>query len=152
MNSRGTNGSSAGGNTESVGQRMDNIGESAQQFVSEARGAVTDFSEALDLKGRVDRNPYLTLAAAAGVGYILGGGLFTPLTARMVRLGVKLAALPFVKDELLGMAEAAVDQIAGGRSPRAGGSQPQSANYPSQGGFAGQKTPGSGGQGGSSAV
>lgn len=147
MNSRGTN----GGSTETVGQRMDNIGDSAQQFVSEARGAVTDFSEALDLKGRVDRNPYLTLAAAAGVGYILGGGLFTPLTARMVRLGVKLAALPFVKDELLGMAEAAVDQISGGRSAM-GSNQQHSGAYPSQGGFAGQKTPGSGGQGGSSAV
>lgn len=147
MKTQGTNGASS--SSESVGQRMDNIGQSAQQFVTEARGAVTDFSEAIDLKGRVERNPYLTLAAAAGVGYILGGGLFTPLTARMVRLGVKLAALPFVKDELLGMAEAAVDQIA--QSSRQGGQQ-QSASYPSQGGFAGQKNPGSGGQGGSSAV
>lgn len=142
MKTQGSNGASSG----TVGQRMDNIGESAQQFVSEARGAVTDLSEAIDLKGRVDRNPYLTLAAVAGVGYVLGGGLFTPFTARMVRLGVKLAALPFVKDELLGMAEAAVDQIAGGSRSQ------QSGNYPSQGGFAGQKTPGTGGQGGSSAV
>ena len=134
--------------TGSVGQRMDNIGESAQQFISEARGAVTDLTESLDIKGRVERNPYLTLAAAAGVGYILGGGLFTPLTARIVRLGVKLAALPFVKDELLGMAEAAVDQIAS----RGQGGQQERAAYPSQGGFAGQRNPGQGGQGGSSAV
>lgn len=146
MNTYGSNGAGDSGEN-TVGQRMDNIGQSAQQFISEARGAVTDFSESLDLKGRVERNPYLTLAAAAGIGYVLGGGLFTPLTARIVRLGVKLAALPFVKDELLGMAEAAVDQIASGRQ---GGQQ--SAGYPSQGGFAGQKNPGQGGQGGSSAV
>lgn len=99
----------------SVGQRVDQIGQSAQQFISEAKGAVSDLSETLDIKGRVERNPYLMIAAAAGVGYVLGGGLFTPMTARMVRLGIRLAALPFVKDELMGMAEAAVHSISTGR-------------------------------------
>ena len=90
------------------GHRVDRIGSDAQQLWDDARGAVTDLNATLDLKGRVDRNPYMMLAAAFGVGYVLGGGLFTRTTARVIRLGVRLAALPMVKDELLGMAEAAM--------------------------------------------
>ena len=81
-----------------------------------ARGAVTDLGETLDLKGRVERNPYGMVAAAIGVGYVLGGGLFTPLTARIIKLGVRLAMLPFVKDELLGMAETALQGFQAGQS------------------------------------
>jgi len=95
-----------------VGERVDQLGSSAQQFFTDARGAVHDLGAGLDLKGRVQRNPYGMVAAALGVGYVLGGGLFTPLTARMLRVGVRLAMLPFVKDELMGMAEAAVQGFA----------------------------------------
>jgi hypothetical protein len=103
------NGSPAHGHDgQGIGQRVDQIGSSAHQLWDEASRAAADLSGALDLKNRVQRSPYAMMAAAFGVGYLLGGGLFTPLTARMVRLGVRLAALPFVKDELLGMAEAAM--------------------------------------------
>jgi hypothetical protein len=95
-----------------VGERVDQLGSSAQQFFTDARGAVHDLGAGLDLKGRVQRNPYGMVAAAIGVGYVLGGGLFTPLTARMLRVGVRLAMLPFVKDELMGMAEAAMHGFA----------------------------------------
>lgn len=98
------------------GHRVDRIGSDAQQLWDDARGAVTDLQESLDLKGRVDRNPYLMLAAAFGVGYVLGGGLFTRTTGRIIRLGVRLAALPMVKDELIGMAEAALHGVEVGAS------------------------------------
>jgi hypothetical protein len=91
-----------------MGERMDRINSDAQQLWDDARGAVTDLRDTMDLQGRVERNPYMMLAAAFGVGYVLGGGLFTRTTARMIRLGIRVAALPMVKDELLGMAEAAV--------------------------------------------
>jgi hypothetical protein len=114
--------------TPKVGERIDHIQDTAQQLISEARGAVSDVSAWLDLKGRVDRHPYGTLAMAAGIGYVLGGGLFTPLTARVVRLAARLAALPFVKDELLGMAEAALTGV----SSAVEGQNPQKATYPNQ--------------------
>jgi len=98
----------------SVGERAEQLGESAQQLFSNARDAAADLSEALDLKGRVDRNPYAMVGAALGVGYVLGGGLFTPLTGRIFKLAVRLAALPFVKDELMSMAESAVDGFIAG--------------------------------------
>ncbi|MCP3101776.1 hypothetical protein LZ198_23135 [Myxococcus sp. K15C18031901] len=97
------------------GQRVDQLGSEAQQLFTDARGAMEDLGQTLDLRGRVERNPYGMMVAALGVGYVLGGGLFTPLTARVLRLGVRLAALPFVKDELLGMAEAAFQGYQTGR-------------------------------------
>lgn len=106
------------------GQRVDRIGSDAQRLWEDTRGAVTDLQETLDLKGRVERNPYLMLAAAFGVGYVLGGGLFTRTTGRILRLGMRLAALPMVKDELIGMAEAALHgiEVGAGRVSDMGGS------------------------------
>jgi hypothetical protein len=56
------------------------------------------------------------VAAALGVGYVLGGGLFSGLTFRLVGLGVRLAAIPLVKHQLLDLAEAAVSGFTGGGS------------------------------------
>ena len=72
---------------------------------SSAQGWADQLGQALDIKGRIDRNPYGTLAAAVGVGYIMGGGFFTPLTGRIVRLGLKLglrlAVLPMLNEQVL---------------------------------------------------
>lgn len=95
----------------SFGEKVEDVSETAQQFISSAQSAVKDLGDRLDLSGRLQRNPYGTLAAALGVGYVLGGGLFTSMTGRLLRLGVRLAALPLVKDELLGMAEQAFDNF-----------------------------------------
>jgi hypothetical protein len=63
-----------------------------------------------ELKGHVNRHPYETVAAALGIGYVLGGGLFTPLTSRLVRLGlgigIRTALLPILKAELSELAAA----------------------------------------------
>jgi hypothetical protein len=122
-NYSGTTGNGTGHSEDAgFGQRVDQLGSDAQQFIGNARGAVADLGQALDLKGRVERNPYGTLAIAVGVGYVLGGGLFTPLTGRILKLGVRLAALPFVKDELLGMAESAFQGYQTGRGTPPSGS------------------------------
>lgn len=59
------------------------------------------------LTRRVSEHPYQTLLVAAGVGYLLGGGLFTRLTLNALRLGARVAAIPIVRAELLGVAAAA---------------------------------------------
>jgi hypothetical protein len=50
-------------------------------------------------------HPGRFVAAAVGVGYVLGGGLFSRLTARIVgtaiRIGLRTALLPFVTESLL---------------------------------------------------
>jgi hypothetical protein len=78
-----------------------------------------------DLKARVERHPYGALVAALGVGYALGGGIFTPLTARLVRFGVRLglraALLPIVTERISELVEGYVrGEKAPPASPEAG--------------------------------
>lgn len=75
-----------------------------------ASQAIEDWNARLDIQNRIEQHPYRTLAAALGIGYVLGGGLFTRLTGRIVgtgfRLGVRLAALPILKDQVQRLLEA----------------------------------------------
>ena len=57
-----------------------------------------------DLEDQLARNPYGVVVGAIGVGFVLGGGLFTRLTARVVGAGVRIgltSALPFLTEALL---------------------------------------------------
>jgi len=96
-----------------VGQRVDRASDTAQEAWSRTRDTVNDLKERLDIEGRVARNPYGMMAAALGVGYVLGGGLFSPLTARLVgfgmRMGLRLAAIPFLENELRGLTESVMN-------------------------------------------
>jgi hypothetical protein len=100
-----------------VGQRMDRVNDSTKEAWSRTRETFDDLKDRLDIDGRVKRNPYGMVAAALGVGYVLGGGFFSPLTGRIVGLGLKmglrLAALPFIEGELRGFAESIVDGAGG---------------------------------------
>lgn len=95
------------GRTERVIEHSKALREEAQALAGELRQAATDIQGKLDLQGRMERNPYATLAVAAGVGYVLGGGLLTPFTGRVLRWGVKLMLLPMLKNELAAFGEAA---------------------------------------------
>lgn len=138
-----TNGNGTQSPDQGFGERIDHLNQSAQQLIGDARSTIHDLGSTLDLRGRVDRNPYGMLVLAAGIGYVLGGGLFTPLTARALRFGMKLAALPLVKDELIGMAEAAVNGFV--QSAQDAGVYSGDPAHPNPGG-------GNRGTGGSSAV
>lgn len=73
--------------------------EEARAF-KEAIGSRADsFTRSVDLRGRVQRNPIGMVLAAAGVGYVLGGGLFSPLTGKIVRIGLRVALIPLVKSQ-----------------------------------------------------
>ena len=59
--------------------------------------------EILDIEGRLQRNPYGMVAGALAVGFVLGGGLFTRLTARIAGVGLRMglaAAWPLLQQEL----------------------------------------------------
>jgi hypothetical protein len=91
--------------TPTLGERVDRASRSAEEVWAETRGSLTDLRDAIDVKGRANRNPYGTLAAGLGLGYVLGGGLFTPLTGRIVgaalRVGIRLALLPLLEAEIV---------------------------------------------------
>lgn len=94
------------GHSEGLGARVHSLGRAAHSFREQMRSTAEDFSHAFDVRRRVRRHPYALLAAAVGVGYVLGGGLFTRTTARLLGVAGRVAALPLIRSELVGLAEA----------------------------------------------
>jgi hypothetical protein len=87
------------------------VGEQVTGMLRDANSALNGVADAVGLTPKVEKNPYALVAAALGAGYVLGGGLLTPTTARLLRLGLKLASVPMVRERLLDMAEAAADGV-----------------------------------------
>jgi ElaB/YqjD/DUF883 family membrane-anchored ribosome-binding protein len=97
------------GRAEEVLRRGRALKQDADALAGELRGALTDVERGLDIRGRVERHPYAMVAAAAGVGYVLGGGLFSRFTGQVLRLGVRAMLIPLLKNELMALGEAAVE-------------------------------------------
>jgi len=92
------------------------MAEEARAFKEAVASQAESFTRSIDLRGRVQRHPLGMVAVAAGVGYVLGGGLFSPLTGRMLRLGLRLALIPLVKSQLsniVGPSDAESERAAG---------------------------------------
>jgi hypothetical protein len=114
------NGRAPGGDgAKNLGRRAEKVGTAAEQVWDRTRDSFSDLGDALDIKGRVDRHPYGTVAAALGIGYVLGGGLFTPLTGSIVRLGMRigmrLAVLPLLRQEIAQLVDT-MEEEEGGKS------------------------------------
>jgi hypothetical protein len=90
----------AGGENGEVFEHASRMVEEAKAFGSALSHKANDFSQALDLRGRVERHPIGMVLGAMGVGYILGGGLFSPVTAKLLRIGVRLALVPLIKSQI----------------------------------------------------
>lgn len=85
----------------------DDILDHASELTRDARKVVDDVqtiyynaSERMNLGRLYQERPFVVLGAAAGIGYVLGGGLFTPFTARMLKLGARFLLLPMVTSQL----------------------------------------------------
>jgi hypothetical protein len=98
-------------------EHASNMVDEAKAFTSALSDSVTDFSESIDLRGRVQRAPLAMVGAAAGVGYVLGGGLFSPTTRRLLKVGIVAVVLPFVKRQLATMAGSASPTTVHDRPP-----------------------------------
>jgi cation transporter-like permease len=80
--------------------------DEARAFGSSLSSQAQTFTESLDLRGRVQRNPIGMVLAAAGIGYVLGGGLFSSMTSRLLKVGIRLALVPVIKSQLGAMSDA----------------------------------------------
>lgn len=76
------------------------IRDEARGMAHELHEARSDMRQALDFSRSVREHPFGALLVAAGVGYVLGGGLFAPLTRRLVRTGVRAMVLPLLTRQL----------------------------------------------------
>jgi uncharacterized membrane protein YhaH (DUF805 family) len=73
----------------------------APLLVEDARGLIR---ETFDIQGRLRRNPYGMVAGAVGIGFVLGGGLFTRLTAKLAGTGLRIAlaaSLPILEKQIV---------------------------------------------------
>ncbi len=72
----------------------------AKTVFDHARGLLR---ETFDVHGRLQRNPYAMVAGAMSIGFVLGGGLFTRLTGKILGTGLRIglmAALPILQREM----------------------------------------------------
>ena len=106
-------------NTEYQGTGNEGAFGHAKKAVEEARAfkeafasQASTFSQSIDLRGRVQRNPIGMVLAGLGVGYFLGGGLFSPFTGKLLRYGLRIALIPILKSQL--------ESMVGGEAPVAG--------------------------------
>ena len=56
------------------------------------------------MRQQLEQRPYAVLSGAVALGFVLGGGIFTRLMAKIVGVGVRagvMAAIPLVQKELL---------------------------------------------------
>ena len=82
----------------------DHDGETGRKNEGPFAGAGIDVDaiwKALDIEKRVERNPLGMVAAAAGLGFVIGGGLFRPLAARLVRMGLRAAIMPIAEQAVV---------------------------------------------------
>ena len=84
----------------SLNDRITDASETVSSAVEAASEGVAE---------KIEKYPYAAVATALGVGYVLGGGLFTKTTARVFELAAKLVMIPAVRGPLLDMAEKAID-------------------------------------------
>jgi ElaB/YqjD/DUF883 family membrane-anchored ribosome-binding protein len=92
QHSNGPDGAPSG--TERQGQRS--LGEHCRQIHHDAHALAAAVQEATDdlersLIDQVEQRPYTTLGVAAGVGFVLGGGLRSRLTAVLLGAAMRLA-------------------------------------------------------------
>ncbi len=76
---------------------LNNLTHQAQEIAQQ----VVDVDKARDFWRE---NPYLVLGAAAGLGYVLAGGLPTPFTRRLIRIGMKALFVPVAASQLKSLA------------------------------------------------
>lgn len=75
----------------------------AQQLASTLEQAVDEIGQFL--RTQTERRPYVSIATATGIGYVLGGGVPARLTGFLFGLGGRLAVEMFLR-ELIGDATA----------------------------------------------
>jgi ElaB/YqjD/DUF883 family membrane-anchored ribosome-binding protein len=99
-----------------VGRRRAPARSEAAPRLSAAVGDARQSIESMigDWRDLVDEHPWRALGLALGAGYIAGGGLFTPLTGRLLytglKMGFKVAALPLLREELSSLFDTVTDR------------------------------------------
>jgi hypothetical protein len=90
--------------------------EDGKRLVDDVQQFYTHIKEDNPVGKIYQDNPYVVLAAAAGLGYIIGGGLLTPFTRRLLRVGLKAMVIPVAANQLKSLAANAGQSLNGDES------------------------------------
>ena len=90
-------------------ERVRTLSHDAKDLAAEVQEAAGEVTKVV--QSEVQAHPYRTLLGAAFVGYVLGGGLASPLTGQLVRVGMRLLVIPMVRTQLFGEATGAVAPV-----------------------------------------
>jgi len=102
--------STASGSAAAQPRRESSVEQvSLTQSADEALQSLSTLYSAADaaLSTRMQESPYATLAVAAGVGFVLGGGMRSSIGQMLVRLSVRSFAPPLVNMALHNVLERA---------------------------------------------
>lgn len=86
-----------------VKEAMTHISEDVETLQRDISDLIVQVREKEVVQRYYKHNPYVVIAAAAGVGYVVGGGLFTPFTKRLVRFGMKAMFVPIAATQFKGL-------------------------------------------------
>lgn len=86
--------STLGANLNNAAGDFKHLIEDGRRVAKDVRVLVDNLQRDNPLSHYYAQNPYMVIAAAAGIGYVLGGGLFSPFTRRMLRIGMKAMLIP----------------------------------------------------------
>ncbi len=79
---------------------LDRVATDIEILNRDVKHVIEQVREKRLLQRYYQQNPYVVVAAAAGVGYLAGGGLFTPFTRRLVRFGMKAMFVPIAAKQI----------------------------------------------------
>ena len=105
----------------SAAQRLYESGEAIRREMSSLGSAFNDAAQDVErvVHEQMEQRPYAMLAAAAGVGYVLGGGIASRLTRTAVALAGRFA-LAVAARELSHMLDSAGARTAAGAEATSG--------------------------------
>ena len=71
-----------------------------QDLMQTTREALERLQQDNALQRTYQKNPYVVLLGAAGGGYVIGGGLLTPFTRRVVKMSMRAVAIPLLATQV----------------------------------------------------
>ncbi len=88
------------GRAERVLRQSRALGDDVRSLASELGEAAREVREKVDVSRAVREHPFRAVAIATGVGYLLGGGLFSSWTRHALGVGARMMLVPILKAQL----------------------------------------------------
>jgi hypothetical protein len=79
-------------------ERGRQVERDAQSFMADVEGLISDVESLV--RANLEARPYATLSAAAGAGFVVGGGLTVGVLGTVARMGVRIATAALMQSVL----------------------------------------------------